>query len=203
MKTAPDEVETMNVLVFLIVFPLAVSLLALVPPLNHTVRKSLGMCVNIVLCVVPIYLLVDNLDRGPSYFHLESRLIDGGMLLVELFIALFIIFVSVRARRYLPVFLVVVQSLIMVIFEFTSGHGMRIEHTLFVDTFSIMMALIVGIIGSAICLYAIGYIPEYHEHSADSSATCCSDGAIWTWTSLSRVTECTSPKRRPQRWPVA
>jgi ech hydrogenase subunit A len=26
------------------------------------------------------------------------------------------------------------------------------------------MALIVGIIGSAICLYAIGYLPEYHEH---------------------------------------
>jgi ech hydrogenase subunit A len=33
-----------------------------------------------------------------------------------------------------------------------------------VDKFSIIMALIVGIIGSAICLYAIGYIPEYHEH---------------------------------------
>src|SRR5208337_512676 len=52
----------------------------------------------------------------------------------------------------------------MLTFEFTSGSKMQIEHSLFVDKFSIIMALIVGIIGSAICLYAIGYIQEYHEH---------------------------------------
>lgn len=154
----------MNTLLFLIVFPLAVSFLALVPPLSLAVRKAVGVCVNVVLCAVPIYLLVTNLDRGAEYFHLESALINGGMLLVELFIALFIVYVSVRAKRYLPVLLVVVQSLIMGVFEFTSGHGMQIEHSLFVDKFSIIMALIVGIIGSAICLYAIGYMPEYHEH---------------------------------------
>ncbi|HEY6009380.1 MAG TPA: proton-conducting transporter membrane subunit [Geobacteraceae bacterium] len=154
----------MTALIFLIVFPLAVSFLALVPPLSFTVRKAVGVCVNIVLCAVPIYLLVTNLDQGPAYFHLESSFINAGMLLVELFIAVFIVYVSVRVKRYLTVFLVVVQTLIMMVFEFTSGHGMQIEHSLFVDKFSIIMALIVGIIGSAICLYAIGYIPEYHEH---------------------------------------
>jgi ech hydrogenase subunit A len=41
---------------------------------------------------------------------------------------------------------------------------MHVEHSLFVDKFSIIMALIVGIIGSAICLYSIGYMPEYHHH---------------------------------------
>ena len=60
--------------------------------------------------------------------------------------------------------LVVVQSVIMLTFEFTSGSSMQIEQSLFLDKFSIIMALIVCIIGSAICLYAIGYIPEYHEH---------------------------------------
>ncbi|ABQ26828.1 ech hydrogenase subunit A [Geotalea uraniireducens Rf4] len=154
----------MNALIFLIVFPLAVSFLALVPPLSLVARKAVGACVNITLCAVPIYLLVTNLDRGPAYFHLESPLIDIGMLLVELFVAVFIVYVSVRAKRYLPVLLVVVQSIIMVVFEFTSGHGMQVEHSLFVDKLSIIMALIVGIIGSAICLYAIGYLPEYHEH---------------------------------------
>ena len=52
----------------------------------------------------------------------------------------------------------------MITFELTIGAHMEIEHSLFVDKFSIIMALIVGIIGSAICLYAIGYIPEYHQH---------------------------------------
>ena len=45
-----------------------------------------------------------------------------------------------------------------------------IEHSLFVDKFSIIMALIVGIIGSAICLYGIGYLAEYHEHYKEVKA---------------------------------
>ena len=119
---------------------------------------------NIVLCAVPIYLLVTYLDQGPVYFHVESHVVNTLMLAVELFIAAFIVYISLRAKRYLPVLLVVVQSLIMVTFELTAGSTMEVEHSLFVDKFSIIMALIVGIIGSAICLYAIGYIPEYHEH---------------------------------------
>lgn len=154
----------MTVLIVLIVFPLAISFLALVPPLSLAVRKAAGVGVNFVLCAVPVYLLATNLDRPPVYFRIESRLVDLGMLIAELFIALFVVYVSVRAKRYLPVLLVVVQSVIMVVFEFTSGQGMQVEHSLFLDKFSIIMALIVGIIGSAICLYAIGYMPEYHEH---------------------------------------
>jgi ech hydrogenase subunit A len=92
------------------------------------------------------------------------------MLAVEVLIAVFIVYISVRSKKYLPVLLVVVQSLIMLTFEFTSGSGMLIEHSLFVDKLSIIMALIVGIIGSAICLYAIGYIPEYHEHYKEVKA---------------------------------
>lgn len=157
----------MNALLFLIVFPLVVSFLALFLPRGLVINKIIGVGANATLCAVPIYLLVTGLDRGPAYFHLENTLIDAGMLLVELFIAVYIVYLSVRAKRYLPILLVVVQSLIMVTFEFTSGHGMQIEHSLFVDKFSIIMALIVGIVGSAICLYAIGYIPEYHEHYRD------------------------------------
>jgi ech hydrogenase subunit A len=153
-----------NALIFLVVFPLCIAGLALVVPPVLNLRRIIGVSANIVLCAVPIYLLVTYLDRGPVFFHLESQLANTAMLVVEVLIALYIVYLSVRAKRYLPVLLVVVQSVIMLSFELTSGHGMHIEHSLFVDKFSIIMALIVGIIGSAICLYAIGYIPEYHEH---------------------------------------
>jgi len=65
------------------------------------------------------------------------------MLVVEILIAAYIIYISIRAKRYLPVLLVFLQSVIMLSFEFTSGRGMQIEHSLFVDKFSIIMALIV------------------------------------------------------------
>ena len=154
----------MNALIFLIIFPLVIAGLALLPPRGTALRRMVGVIANIVLAVVPIYLLVAYLDQGPTYFHAESHVVNLLMLAVEVFLAVFIIYISLRAKQYLPVLLVVVQSLIMLTFEFTVGSTMEIEHSLFVDKFSIIMALIVGIVGGAICLYAIGYIPEYHEH---------------------------------------
>jgi len=159
-----------NALIFLIVFPLCIAVLAVVLPPVITLRRIIAVIANIVLCVVPIYLLVTYLDKGPAYFQLESHVINLFMLAIEVFIAGFIVYISIRAKRYLPVLLVAVQSVIMLAFEFTSGSTMQIEHSLFVDKFSIIMALIVGIIGSAICLYAIGYIPEYHEHHKEVKA---------------------------------
>jgi ech hydrogenase subunit A len=154
----------MNLLIFLIVFPLGIAGLALALPLGTALRRTMGVITAVVLSAVPIYLLVTTLDQGPLYFQVDSHRVNIFMLGVEVLIAAFIVTISLRAKQYLPVLLVVVQSLIMVIFELTSGGAMEIEYSLFVDKFSIIMALIVGIIGSAICLYATGYIPEYHQH---------------------------------------
>jgi ech hydrogenase subunit A len=154
----------MHTLLFLIVFPLIISLLALVLPRDLVIKKVIGVIANAVLCAVPIYLLFTNLDKGPTFFLLESKLLDMGILLVEAAIAVFILYLAVKAKRYLPALLVIVQSAVMLSLEITAGHSMQVEHSLFVDMFSIIMALLIGIIGSAICLYAFGYMPEFHEH---------------------------------------
>jgi len=154
----------MNALIFLIVFPLVISLLALLLPRGLPIKKIIGTIANAVLCAVPIYLLFATLDQGPSYFRMESDLINIAMLVLEVLIGAYIIYLSVRAKRYLPIILVVIQVVAMLAFEFTYGHSIQVEHNLFLDKFSIIMALIVGIIGSAICLYGFGYMPEYHEH---------------------------------------
>ena len=151
-------------------FPLVISGLALLLPRGLLIKKIIGVCANIVLCAVPVYLLITYLDKGPAFFHLESHLINAGMLLVELIIAVYILYVSIQSKKYLPALLVAVQSLVMVSFELISGKAIHIEHSLFVDKFSIIMALIVGIIGSAICLYGIGYLAEYHEHYKEVKA---------------------------------
>ncbi len=154
----------MNALIFLILFPLAISLLALLLPRGICGRKVIGTIANIVLCAVPVYLLFSHLDQEASYFRLDSDLVNTAMLVLEVLIAAYIIHLSVRAKRYLPIVLVVVQLVTILGFEFVYGHSIRVEHSLFMDMFSIIMALIVGIIGSAICMYGFGYMPEYHEH---------------------------------------
>ena len=161
----------MSVLIFLIIFPLFIAGLALIVPLGNALRKIIGVAATVVLSMVPIYLLFTYIDSGPVYFHVESHVVSTLMFAVEILIAAFIVYISLKAKRYLPVVLVVIQSIIMIAFEIKSGGSMEIEHSLFVDKFSIIMALIVGIIGSAICLYAIGYIPEYHQHHKEIKET--------------------------------
>jgi ech hydrogenase subunit A len=154
----------MNALIFLIIFPLIISFLALLPPRGIAVKKIIGAIANAVMCAVPVYLLFTTLDQGPSYFRLESGLINIVMLIVEVLIAAYIVYISIRSKRYLSAILIAIQLFVMAGFELSSGHSIQVEHSLFMDKFSIIMALIVGIIGSAICLYAFGYMPEYHEH---------------------------------------
>jgi ech hydrogenase subunit A len=154
----------MSALIFLIVFPLVISFLALLLPKGTPGKKIIGTIANAVLCAVPVFLLVSTLDQGPSYFRLESDAINIVMLLLEVVMAAYIIWLSVRSKRYLPVILMAIQLVTMAGFEFSAGHSIQVEHSLFMDKFSIIMALIVGIIGSAICLYGFGYMREYHEH---------------------------------------
>ena len=154
----------MNLLIFLILFPLGIAVLALVLPGGNALRKTIGVITAMVLSAVPIYLLIKYLDQGPVYFPVASHLVSTLMLGIEVLIAAFIVYISIKAKQYLTLLLVVVQSLVMIVFEISAGGSMEIENSLFIDKFSIIMALIVGIIGSAICLYAIGYLPEYHQH---------------------------------------
>ncbi len=47
--------------------------------------------------------------------------------------------------------------------ELAHGSSLEAAQTFFVDKFSVIMALINGVVGGGICLYALGYMREYHE----------------------------------------
>ena len=70
----------MNALIFLVLFPLCIAGLALVVPPVLNVRRIIGVTANIVLCVVPVYLLIKYLDAGAVFFRLESPWISPLML---------------------------------------------------------------------------------------------------------------------------
>ena len=77
---------------------------------------------------------------------------------------LYVVYVGLRARRPLIVALMLAQAGLMAV----AGVGARLASwrrptTFLVDKFSVIMALINGVVGGGICLYALGYMREYHE----------------------------------------
>jgi ech hydrogenase subunit A len=78
-------------------------------------------------------------------------------------ISLFILYVGVRSRNPLVILLTLAQGGLMAWFETGPGAHVAVTQDLFVDKLAVIMALINGLIGGGICLYALGYMREYHE----------------------------------------
>jgi len=63
--------------------------------------------------------------------------------------------------------LILVQTVLLLLFELFFAHGVHVESNLFIDEFSLIMAMIIGIIGSLICVYSLGYMKFFHEHHTE------------------------------------
>jgi len=63
----------------------------------------------------------------------------------------------------LIVALMLAQASLMFWLEWAHGSELEAAHGFLVDNFSVLMALINGLVGGGICLYALGYMREYHE----------------------------------------
>lgn len=93
----------------------------------------------------------------------ELHGLGWAMLAVEIAMGIYIISVGVRAKHPLIVLLALAQMGVMVWFETTSGAHTLATKNLFVDKLGVIMALINGLVGGGICVYALGYMREYHE----------------------------------------
>ena len=151
----------------LILVPLAAGLLllGLKPDLP---RKILVSGVTLAVCCGSVALALLPMAGWPPHVELQdlpvsAHAINLGMFLVELAMSLFILYVGIRAKKPLIVLLILAQAGLMVWFELGPGAHLEVAQNLFVDKFTVIMALINGIVGGGICIYALGYMREYHE----------------------------------------
>ena len=150
----------MILILALILVPLAAGLLLLC--LTDLPRKILVSVVTLAVCCGTVYLATLPAPVDLSGLRLNPYWINLVMQFVEIGISIFIIYVGARAKRPLIVALALAQAGLMVWFEITQGEHLEVAQQLFVDKLSVIMALINGLVGGAIFLYALGYMREYH-----------------------------------------
>ena len=126
-------------------------------------RKILVSGITLLVCgcvlalaVLPIPTTFESLPLDGHWVNLAMMVIEGGM-------GLYVIYVGLRARRPLIVALMLAQAGLMLWLELAQGSKLEAAQNFYVDKFSVIMALINGIVGGGICLYALGYMREYHE----------------------------------------
>lgn len=154
----------MQLLAFLVVFPLAVAVLQLLP--SARLRTGLTWGGALVIMAASIGLLWRFSGAGACFFELDSRLIQPLLFGLDVLITAVILVCGWKHGRWPAVCLGLLQFAVIVVIELGFGDRLAVSSPLFVDQLSVIMAVIIGVIGSLICIYSLGYMREYHEQHA-------------------------------------
>ena len=87
-------------------------------------------------------------------------------LAIDVLLCVYIIGKGVRHKKYLAVLLAVVQLVLAVYIDLVVMEHVSVAASLSIDTLSVIMALIIGIVGSGIVVYALGYMRVHEAHAA-------------------------------------
>ncbi|MHB8100735.1 MAG: NADH-quinone oxidoreductase subunit 5 family protein [Methanosarcina sp.] len=146
-------------IMLLIAAPILFSLLFVALP--KSLYKILAWAFFIVGTVLSIMLVLDGTGKvevaGSSFATFESI-----VLILEALIILFVFYVSAKHKNWPTLALIAISAALAVYSHFNVA---EIESAFFnIDQFSQVMILIVNVIGTAIILFATGYMDHYEEH---------------------------------------
>ncbi|MEN6341524.1 MAG: proton-conducting transporter membrane subunit [Methanospirillum sp.] len=151
----------MDVLYFLLLAPLIAAVLLYVLP-DHPVRDWLVRIAAVVIAGASVYLLATAFNKGTQLVAFPTEPLGYILEGIGLLVGVVILALAVKYRKPVAIVLALVQIGLLLWFTAVYSPAMHAEHNLFVDEFSIVMALIIGIIGSAICAYAVPYMRTFH-----------------------------------------
>ncbi|MDP8261779.1 MAG: proton-conducting transporter membrane subunit [Candidatus Ancaeobacter aquaticus] len=153
----------MHILIFLILFPLVIACAILFAKHDSFRNTIITASVFIIICGT-LFLLGTHYHKELLFYPAQYAFIQPLMIVIEIALAGYVLFTGIKHKRPLTYILISIQTSIMIIFELLSTKKIVTTNNLFVDRFSIIMALIVGIVGGLVALYSIGYMKELHNN---------------------------------------
>ncbi len=156
----------MDIISLLILFPLMSAIVIFLVRNDDARNVIVRICALITAALTMIFLF--------RYFNEQYFLAVGYretvnyvILALEAIIAVYLLIVSIKNKKYLVTLFALIQTPLIFWFEFTHMHEMRFFSDFVIDKLSIIMVFIIGIVGSLICLYAVGYMKWYHIHHSE------------------------------------
>lgn len=106
-------------------------------------------------------------DSSQLFFFTETKIIDYGMIGVEVFLVALITVLSFKYKQYYAALLSIAQTVLMFWYEFGGYEPHQQINKVYVDQLTVIMVLIVAVIGTLITVYACGYMKDYHNHHTE------------------------------------
>jgi len=119
------------------------------------------------VCAVTISLAFQPMPLNDAGFQWHRHDLHWLMILGEIGIGLYVLYIGAVRRNILAVALGLAQGVVIGAFEFVIATNVHGTQPVYVDKLSVLMALINGIVGGGICVYALGYMRDYVETHRD------------------------------------
>jgi ech hydrogenase subunit A len=156
------------VIFFLILFPLAAALILLAVK-NDTARGVVVIAASVVIGAASVLLAVQHYFSGDALYHIAdefiNEIVEYAMTAIEVCLAVIVFALGIKHKKYLASALAAVQTPLMLWFERSTGRLIEVKNPLVVDNLTVIMTLIVGIVGTLICVYALGYMKDFQRHN--------------------------------------
>ena len=154
----------MPVITFLICFPFFAAVVLLLMKKHGRKRKYFIFASCILIVAAVLYFVTTTMISGTNTNYLtETHTLDILMLIVEIGIMGLVIYYGVKYKKYYVALLSVAQTGLIAWLELSGGSKIEGTH-IAADKLTIVMCLIIGVVGCLICVYAVGYMKDYHEH---------------------------------------
>lgn len=159
----------MEMLGFLIVFPLVAAVLLLVAR-NDQARNVIVYLAAAVIAVASVVLVATNLGSPTVLYEFSSAPIDMACTAISVVLVAVILAFSIKYKNILAGLLGIVQLALSLVFELVfAHHADEVVYGLYLDSLSLLMAFIIGVIGSGICVYALGYMRDFQDHEPEGA----------------------------------
>lgn len=150
---------------FLICFPLFISVFMYCIRVNK-VRNAIAY-VSTVIIMLGVAALCAQWYMGgcqPITLYYETELVDKLILAAEWVIMFVVTYLCFKYKKYWISVLSIVPTLLITWIDVFSGIEMQPIHHIYIDHLAILMCVIIGVIGSLIVIYAVGYMHGYQHH---------------------------------------
>jgi ech hydrogenase subunit A len=157
-----------------ILLPIASGVLSLAIK-NYKTRAVLVFMTALVL-VLSAVLFFTGLTLPIQYTPSNLAVWETIITIINFGIMIFFIVMSVTdiVRRgaskhnILPIILTLTAGIPLAIFEFGMAKGAEVEPSFYIDHLSLVLLLVISVVGSLICIYALKYMRDHEEHRQHS-----------------------------------
>ena len=134
-------------------------------PFRNAVIIVGGFTIMAAAIYVAVNVLMSN-DTSAFMYLEHTHIPDTIVIAGEVLLMCIVCFLSIRYKKYYAIILSLVGTIPVLWMDLT-GHVVEGNTHIRIDTFAAVMYLIVGVVGILICIYASGYMKDYHHHHTD------------------------------------